>query len=527
MSTALTSSNPPKVFISYSHKDEEWLEKLEVYLKVLQDQNIITLLHSHRTVPGIDFAEEIEKNLDIAQIVLLLVSVDFLASYYCYRIEFERAMQRHDPKTVSVIPVILRPCNWKDTPLRKLQALPKGGKPIVLWDNVDEAFLNVTDGIKKVAESLRLSSIQKIEVTLDNAAAPYDQKDFEQRLSVHVAVDLNRITVSIQRGSIKIIIEGDNEELVRIVNALRDPELRLKLFEPAKLKSITYKQDQRVHSIPVQPPTPPSSKNDDDDPSFDPKKILRQAIRAVPAVKFALGVAGIAAAVAIVAGFSAGYKVAVLGTIIMLGLMFGLVSFSYFAFKSGDAIKPLALFLAWTCVILTSVTSVFIVTAFFFDWPRPLEAYIRPGPSPSPIPLPTPSPTPAREHSPTPTSPHSPTPTPEPTPTPTINPQIVITERPPYDPKGGPDSHALIVGKVSGVRPEDYCIVIYSFTNTWYVQPTEDKPRIAIGSDGTWTSVIHTGTIYNILLVPKDYKPLPTPTQMSGVVKSIEFEGKK
>lgn len=510
MSTALTSSNPPKVFISYSHEDENLLEELEKYLKVLQEQKIITLLHSHRTVPGIDFAKEIEKNLSIAHIVLLLVSVDFLTSYYCYHVEFERAMARHEPETVYVIPVILRPSNWMDTPLGNLQALPKGGKPIVLWDNREEAFLSVTKEIKKVAEKLRprVSSVKKIEIKLDESLDDYDQNGFEQRLRVHVAVDLERITVSIQRGCIKLVLEGDSEELDRIVNALRDPRLRRQILRSNNQKFISYVQDQQVHSIPIGPPSLIA--------------VLKEALRAFPAVKYALLFAVIATTVTVVAGVSSDYKLAVLilGPLTMFVLMAGLIRFSSSAIQSAGAVpseRRLSLTLTWTFVVLTTVLSLFIFTGFFFGR-GPLQAYLYPGPTPSPTPTPEPSPTL----------------TPEPSPTATIttqDPQIVVTERPPYDPVGGPASKALIAGKVSGVRPEDYCIVIYSLTNTWYVQPTTAEPRTPIGSDGTWKSVIQTGTIYAILLVPQNYDPPPMPSQrpiqLPGVVKSIEIEGKR
>ncbi len=153
MVMALTPSNPPEVFISYSHKDEDLFERLEVYLKVLQNQKIITVLHSHRTVPGVDYAKEIEKNLSTARIVLLLVSEDFLASYYCYQVEFERAMERPELQG-CVIPVILRPCSYKDTPLGTLQALPKGAKPVVKWDDINDAFLSITEGIKRVVKRI-------------------------------------------------------------------------------------------------------------------------------------------------------------------------------------------------------------------------------------------------------------------------------------------------------------------------------------------------------------------------------------
>jgi hypothetical protein len=551
MPIALTSSNPPEVFISYSHKDEELLERLEVHLNVLKRQNIITLWHGRKIFPGDEWEEEIDKHLNTAQIILLLVSADFIASDYCYGVEFKRAMERNELEAARVIPVILSPSNWRDTPLGKLNALPKGAKPVVKWPNIDDAFVSVIDGIKEAVKTLRpqitsvtdvsvidgiketvktvrpqiTSVIEGIEIIVDESG-DLDQDDFKRRLRIYVGVDLGKITISVQRGSIKIVIEGDHEELARIVNALRDSECRERLFEAARLKSITYIQDQRKHSLPLEPLAAKTAAAS----SPGPAEILRQAIRAVPAVKFALGVAGIAAAVTIVAGFSVDYKVAVLGTIIMFGLMFGLVLFSSFASKSTDAIKPLALFLAWTFVILISATSLCIFTSFFFDFPRPLEAYVRPGPTPLPSPLPGPTPQP----SPISTAVPSQTPKPEPSPTPTIttqDPALVITEVPPYDPVGGPASEALIAGKVSGIRPEDYCIVIYSLTTTWYVQPTTAEPRTPIGSDGTWRSVIQTGTIYAILLVPKDYQPPPTtskrPVQMPGVVKWIEIEGKR
>jgi hypothetical protein len=72
-----------------------------------------------------------------------------MASEYCYDLEMQRAMERHQAGTARVIPIILRPTDWKDTPFSKLQALPKDGKPITTWENQDEAFLNVVQSIRK------------------------------------------------------------------------------------------------------------------------------------------------------------------------------------------------------------------------------------------------------------------------------------------------------------------------------------------------------------------------------------------
>ncbi len=83
-----------------------------------------------------------------ADIILLLVSADFLASNYCNDVEVTHAMKRHEAGEARVIPVILRPVDWKGTPFSKLQALPKNAKPVTKWSDRDEAFLNVAEGIR-------------------------------------------------------------------------------------------------------------------------------------------------------------------------------------------------------------------------------------------------------------------------------------------------------------------------------------------------------------------------------------------
>jgi hypothetical protein len=107
-----------------------------------------------------------------------------------------------------------------------------------------------------------------------------------------------------------------------------------------------------------------------------PIQLLKDAIRAVPAVRYALGVAGVASVIAIIAGFQIDYKVAVFGTIIIFGLMFILLIFSGFASSASSNVKPLALTLAWGFVVLTISASLFLLSSYFFQWPRSLEAYV-------------------------------------------------------------------------------------------------------------------------------------------------------
>jgi internalin A len=144
-----------RLFYSYSHKDETLRDELETHLKLLQRQGLIQPWHDRRILPGNDWVSDIDDNLNRADIILLLVSADFMASDYCYDNEMTRAMERHESGEAQVIPIILRPVDWRDTPFNKLSWLPQNGTPVVQWDNRDAAWLNVETGLKQVVESLK------------------------------------------------------------------------------------------------------------------------------------------------------------------------------------------------------------------------------------------------------------------------------------------------------------------------------------------------------------------------------------
>ena len=147
--------NSVRVFISYSHKDENLRNELQTHLKLLQRQGIIDAWDDRQIEAGDEWKRKINDNLERAAIILLLVSADFIASDYCYDIEMNRALERHNNNEARVIPVIVRDVSWRNAPFGKLQALPKEGKAIPLWSNKDSAWRNVAEGIEKVAEELR------------------------------------------------------------------------------------------------------------------------------------------------------------------------------------------------------------------------------------------------------------------------------------------------------------------------------------------------------------------------------------
>ena len=144
-----------EVFYSYSHKDEELRDQLENHLAMLKREGVIQGWHDRRISAGQEWDGEIDAHLKSADIILLLVSSDFLASNYCYDIEVTLAMERHEAKAARVIPVILRPCDWTSAPFGKLQGLPKDVTPVRKWSDQDEAFLDIAKGIRRAAGEIR------------------------------------------------------------------------------------------------------------------------------------------------------------------------------------------------------------------------------------------------------------------------------------------------------------------------------------------------------------------------------------
>jgi hypothetical protein len=137
-----------KIFVSYSHSDELLRDALEKHLSLLKNQGIIDVWHDRRIELGQEFGNTIDSNLSDAQIILLLISADFIASSYCWSVEMALAMKRHESGTARVIPIILRACDWHSAPFGKLLAAPKDGKPIKSWPDVDEALYDVARQIR-------------------------------------------------------------------------------------------------------------------------------------------------------------------------------------------------------------------------------------------------------------------------------------------------------------------------------------------------------------------------------------------
>ena len=153
---ASSTPRPIEVFASYSHQDEALHDELAKHLMSLEREGLIQHWHDREITAGSELEAEIDLVLNRAGIILLLISPDFIASDYCWGKEMKRALERHDAGEARVIPIILRPVDWHNSPFNKLLALPKDGMPVTRWSNKDEAFLDITRGIRGAIKQLRL-----------------------------------------------------------------------------------------------------------------------------------------------------------------------------------------------------------------------------------------------------------------------------------------------------------------------------------------------------------------------------------
>lgn len=143
---------PVRLFYSYSHEDERYRKRLEVHLAALRRQGLIEEWHDRMITAGREWKNDIDDHLEAADIILLLVSSDFLASDYAYNTEFKRALARNKLREARVVPIILRPTLWQETPIRELQVLPPDGRPV--YGRGDRAWMDVAMGLRRVIKEI-------------------------------------------------------------------------------------------------------------------------------------------------------------------------------------------------------------------------------------------------------------------------------------------------------------------------------------------------------------------------------------
>ncbi|MEM9448478.1 MAG: TIR domain-containing protein [Cyanobacteria bacterium P01_E01_bin.6] len=149
------SNDAIHVYVACAREDEALLTELGKHLSTLKRENTITSWDNRQIIPGEVSDDVITRNLKTAQVIVLLISADFLASDELWQLGMTQAIHRHYAGVAKVVPIILRPCDWNSAPFRQLAVLPKDGKPVTKWDDQDEAFLDIAMGIRRAVSSLQ------------------------------------------------------------------------------------------------------------------------------------------------------------------------------------------------------------------------------------------------------------------------------------------------------------------------------------------------------------------------------------
>lgn len=147
--------NRLSVFISYSYKDARFRDHLEIHLKSLERQGLIEKWSDRQLMAGDWYSDSVNRNLETADIILLLVSAHFVASKYCYDVEMKRALELHQKSIVKVIPIIIRDCDWMHAPFASFEVLPKGGRPIDRWPTRDAGWSEVIKELRRISEETK------------------------------------------------------------------------------------------------------------------------------------------------------------------------------------------------------------------------------------------------------------------------------------------------------------------------------------------------------------------------------------
>ena len=159
---------PIEIFCCYAREDETWLRKLETHLSLIKQQGLISLWYDRLVLPGANWAKTIDTHLETASVILLLVSSDFFASDYCYGIEMQRALEREAAGEARVVPILVRPVDWRGAPFAHLQVLPTDAKPIASWPNKDTALTDVAAGLRRVI----VEELPQLSASAPRAALP-------------------------------------------------------------------------------------------------------------------------------------------------------------------------------------------------------------------------------------------------------------------------------------------------------------------------------------------------------------------
>jgi len=152
----MSAANTLKVFISYAHEDIAYLKEFQKHLSLLEREEIIEEWNDDSIMPGQNWDETIKSKIEESDIIVFLVSSDFIASHYIHEIEIKKVIERCEKGECILLPVVIRTCDFSSLSISKYQALPKGAKPVSTWEDKDAAWLDVIKQIRQLTENFKL-----------------------------------------------------------------------------------------------------------------------------------------------------------------------------------------------------------------------------------------------------------------------------------------------------------------------------------------------------------------------------------
>jgi hypothetical protein len=184
-------SNPLRIFYSYSHSDEWYREKLGNAIALLRRQGLIQDWHDRKIVAGYDWKNEIDQHVESADIILLLVSSDFIASDYCFGVEMSRALERKVNGSADVLPIIVRDVDLTNAPFAHLQFLPKDGLAISKWDDIDSAYKDVAIGLRTAVSRAKHRRAAAVQIAMPSASIR-ELRRFDAAIAAEIPLNRSR-----------------------------------------------------------------------------------------------------------------------------------------------------------------------------------------------------------------------------------------------------------------------------------------------------------------------------------------------
>ena len=238
-----------QLFFSYTHVDEELRDRIELSLIMLRRQGLIDNFHDRQITAGEQFDNRISAELEAAEIILLLVSSDFLASEYCYSVEVDRALERHKSGEACVIPIILRTCDWKQSPLKDLLALPEDGKPVTKWADTDEVMQNITEGVRASINQINSIPEKKIktEKMKPSNKSLYVDSPAPRSANLHIKRDFtDRDRDLFQRDTYEYITQYFQNSLAELERRAPDIQTKFREIDADKFVAAGYHHGSKV-----------------------------------------------------------------------------------------------------------------------------------------------------------------------------------------------------------------------------------------------------------------------------------------